>query len=109
MSETKTRKAVVTMEQVRDAFQRFTSAHVLTGEGAYAEHEFDKGMRGKGFAEYDHEGRIVHTFESKDDALAHYSGIAEGMWRVLDALANDSEVRESLIEWATTDTESAQD
>lgn len=85
MSETTARKAVVTTAQVRDAFASYASALVKVGQESVASHEFDKGARGRGFAEYDGAGNVVQSFETKDDALNHYSLIAKGMWIVLDA------------------------
>lgn len=84
MSEN-TRKAVVTTAQVRDAFASYASALVKVGQESVVDHEFDKGLRGRGFAEYDGNGNIVQSFETKDDALNYYSLIAKGMWIVLDA------------------------
>lgn len=83
MSDT-ARKAVVTTAQVRDAFASYASALVLVGQPEVAGNEFDKGLRGRGFAEYDAAGNVVRTFETKDDALNFYGLSAAAMWVVLD-------------------------
>ena len=86
--ETSTRKAVVTTAQVREAFAKYVGALVLIGQNDAAGNEFDKGARGKGFAEYDGAGNVVRSFETKDDALAFYGLTADGMWSVLDYVAS---------------------
>lgn len=96
MSETtKVRKAVVTTAQVAEAFASYASAQKVIGNDILS-HEFDKGFRGKGFAEYDGTGAVVRTFETKEDALSHYGLLAEGMWLVIDAAGlNTTDVDES--------------
>ena len=87
MSETTTRKAVVTTAQVQEAFASYVLAHVRNGDDTKNSNEFDKGLRGRGFAEYTGNGLVVRTFDTKEDALTYYSLLAEGMWKVLDRVA----------------------
>lgn len=99
MSDT-TRKAVVTTAQVAEAFAHYVAAHTVVGVDKTS-HEFDKGHRGKGFAEYDGTGAVVRSFETKEDALTEYSKVAEGMWLVIDAAnleghANEDDINNAL-------------
>ncbi len=72
MSETKTRKAVVTTAEVQTAVNNYTATRAtLTGKDAEVL-EFDKGARGKGFATYDAAGAVVANWETKEDALSFY-------------------------------------
>jgi hypothetical protein len=79
-----TRKAVITTAQVTAAFDRYKTALSVIGQDV-TEHEFDKGFRGRGFAQYDSNGNVVETFETKEAALLKYEGLAEGMWLVINA------------------------
>lgn len=83
MSEN-TRKAVVTTAEVVVAFDRYKTALSVIGQDI-TEHEFDKGFRGRGFAQYDSNGGVVENFETKEAALTKYNGLSEGMWLVIDA------------------------
>lgn len=91
-----TRKAVVTTAQVQEAFSRYQAAHRVVGTDLSG-HEFDKGARGKGFAEYDGAGNVVRSFESKEDALTLYSLTAEGMWLVINAANLEGHATEQQI------------
>ncbi len=72
MSETKTRKAVVTTAEVQNAVENYTATRAsLTGQDV-DKLEFDKGARGKGFATYDASGTVVAVWETKEDALSFY-------------------------------------
>lgn len=84
MSETTTRKAVVTTAQVTAAFDSYKGAFAVIGQDISG-HEFDKGFRGRGFAEYDSKGNVVRSFDTKEDALTTYSLTAAGMWTVIHA------------------------
>lgn len=86
MTEATARKAVVTTEQVRAAFASYVLANVRNGDNTIQDNEFDKGARGRGFAEYTGKGIVVRNFDTKDEALTYYGLLAEGMWRVLDKL-----------------------
>lgn len=90
MSETTTRKAVVTTVQVQAAFANYVAALVKIGDSGSVDNEFDKGFRGRGFAEYNAKGEVVRSFDTKEDALTYYSLLAEGMWRVLDTLSSET-------------------
>lgn len=83
MSEN-TRKAVVTTAEVVAAFDRYKTALSVIGEDL-SEHEFDKGFRGRGFAQYDSNGDVVESFDTKEAALTKYNGLSEGMWLVINA------------------------
>jgi hypothetical protein len=85
MSETTTRKAVVTTDQVREAFASYVLGFKKIGQDI-TKNEFDKGLRGRGFAEYDGKGEVIRSFDTKDDALTFYGFTAKGMWAVLDTL-----------------------
>lgn len=97
MSEnTATRKAVVTTAQVQAAFANYVAALVKIGDNGSVDNEFDKGFRGRGFAEYNIKGEVVRSFDTKEDALTFYSLTANGMWVVLDVLSKTPEERPAL-------------
>ena len=85
MSETKIRKAVVTLADVQIAFAAYAGVKAEIGSPVSG-HSFDKGPRGRGFAEYDATDDIVRTFDGKEDALTFYSRYAEVAREVIDAL-----------------------
>lgn len=93
MSEN-TRKAVVTTAQVQAAFDRYKAAHKVIGTDLDGS-EFDKGARGKGFAEYDAQGAVSRSFDSKEDALTHYGLVATGMWTVIHAAKLENQESET--------------
>lgn len=76
------RKAVITTAQVQAALQAVNDNY-RTIHPEWKNTEFDKGARGKGFAEYAQDGTVVRTFETKEDAYVHYSTFAEGMKAVM--------------------------
>jgi hypothetical protein len=84
MSESKVRKAVVTLAQVQTAFSAYAGVKAEIGTPVSG-HSFDKGPRGRGFAEYDAADSIVRTFEGKEDALTFYSRYTEVAREVIDA------------------------
>jgi hypothetical protein len=90
MTDTTTRKAVVTTAQVTEAFASYVAALTRIGQNI-SDHEFDKGFRGRGFAEYDGKGNVVRSFDTKEDALTTYGLTAKGMWLVLDTLPTPEE------------------
>lgn len=106
MSEN-TRKAVVTTAQVVEAFDRYKTALQVIGTDITG-HEFDKGFRGRGFAQYDSNGGVVETFETKNDALDTYAGKADGMWLVINA-AVKGELNLDVLKTETTVSEGTED
>ena len=83
-----TRKAVVTLAQVAEAFASYVKVKGIIGD-SLAGHTFDRGNRGKGFAQYDSTDRAVRTFETKEDALTFYSRYVEVATEVGTALGHD--------------------
>lgn len=71
-----TRKAVVTLAQVQEAFASYREIRGLMGDSLTG-HTFDRGMRGKGFAQYDATDSLVRTFDTKEEALTFYGRYAE--------------------------------
>lgn len=68
-----TRKAVVTTLQVQAAINRYETVKAeLSGLPAVGL-TFDKGARGKGFALYDPKDVVVNSFETKEEALLHFT------------------------------------
>ena len=90
MSE-KARKTVVTLEMVRTAFAAYAVVKSQIGMDV-SDHSFDRGARGKGFAEYDGTDRVVRTFDSKDDALVFYSRYVDVASEVLSAVGHPEHV-----------------
>ncbi len=79
MSETKTRKAVVTTAQVQSALDDMNALRAEIGLPVDGK-VFDKGLRGKGFAVYvdgSDTAAVVNTYETKEDALREFSAFAE--------------------------------
>lgn len=87
MSE-KTRKTVVTLEMVRTAFAAYAAIKAQIGTNV-SNHSFDRGARGKGFAEYDATDHVVRTFDSKEDALTFYSRYVDVASEVLSAVGHE--------------------
>lgn len=71
-----TRKAVVTLAQVQEAFASYREIRGLMGDSLTG-HTFDRGARGKGFAQYDATDSLVRTFDTKEEALTFYGRYAE--------------------------------
>jgi hypothetical protein len=67
------RKAVVTTLQVQNAINRYETVKAeLSGTPAVGL-VFDKGARGKGFALYAPDDSVVNSFETKEEALLHFT------------------------------------
>lgn len=82
MSEN-TRKAVITTAQVQTALNNAASIRAaVTGKPVEAL-TFDKGARGKGFAVYSADDKVITTFDSKEEAFIHYNRWAEVATEVL--------------------------
>ncbi len=77
MSETKTRKAVVTTAEVQEGLSLYLATREAISGAKAEKQEFDKGARGKGFATYDASGAVVKTWETKEEALSFYAGWVE--------------------------------
>lgn len=96
MSEsTSTRKAVVTTAQVQAAINRYETVKAeLSGTPAVGL-VFDKGARGKGFALYDPKDVVVNTFETKEEALLHFTRWVEVAEEIvlLQATAKQTETK----------------
>lgn len=96
MSEsTSTRKAVVTTAQVQAAINRYETVKAeLSGTPAVGL-VFDKGARGKGFALYDPKDVVVNTFETKEEALLHFTRWVEVAEEIvlLQATAKQAETK----------------
>lgn len=105
MSNT-TRKVAVVTSQVQSALAQYASTREMIGLKDTTGHEFDKGLRGKGFAQYDSNGNVVRTFETKDEAFAHYNGWTVTALEVLKAVGHQ-ELAESKGETAKKATEKA--
>lgn len=84
MSDT-ARKAVITTAQVQEALDR-VNANYKTLYPEWLSYEFDKGHRGRGFAQYNPDGSIVRSFDTKEDALGYFTSYADGMDAVLVVL-----------------------
>lgn len=65
------RKPVVVTSSVVAALEEYKGVKAELGIDV-SSFEFDKGARGKGFAVYQGD-RVVFTFETKEDALNHFS------------------------------------
>jgi hypothetical protein len=83
-----TRKAVVTIAQVSEAFADYAEIRKFIGQPVAA-HSFDKGPRGKGFAQYDGNDSVVRLFDSKEDALTFYGRYVEVAREVMAALGRE--------------------
>lgn len=89
MTETKVRKAVVKMEDVKVAFAAYVGIRQAV-IGDVQGHSFDKGFRGRGFAQYDSNDNVVRTFESREDALNYYKNWADIASEVLVAIRGEA-------------------
>ena len=85
---TNARKAVVTLAQVSEAFAEYAEIRKAIGSPVDG-HSFDKGARGKGFAQYDDKDNIVRSFESKEDGLTFYGRYVEVAREVMEALGHE--------------------
>lgn len=83
-----TRKAVVTLAQVSEAFGEYVKIKGIIGDSLTG-HTFDRGNRGKGFAQYDQGDNTVRTFDTKEDALTFYGRYVEVAREVGTALGHD--------------------
>jgi hypothetical protein len=88
MSEN-TRKAVITTAQVREALAEYLKIRLENGvaEATPGSLEFDKGMRGKGFATYKGND-VVAQFETKEEAYSFYKTWSDVALEVLEMMAN---------------------
>lgn len=86
MTDTKTRKAIVTLADVQEAFKGYAAVRSNIGMPVTG-HSFDRGARGKGFAQYDQADGIVRTFDTKEDAHIFYSRYVEVAQEVMHAPA----------------------
>lgn len=104
MSEvtSKARKAIVTLEMVREVFTAYGLIRARIGMPVVG-HTFDKGPRGKGFAQYDATDTIVRTFEGKEEAHTFYVRYVEVAEEVLSAPAV------SVVQEATEEVQEAQE
>lgn len=86
MSEvaSKIRKSIVTLEMVREVFTAYGLVRARIGMPVVG-HSFDKGPRGKGFAQYDATDSIVRSFEGKEEAHTFYVRYVEVAQEVLHA------------------------
>ena len=83
MSENTARKAVVTTAQVQEKVNLYAEVRKeIAGLEKVETFEFDKGMRGKGFATYDSDGNVVETFEGKEEALTFYNTWINAAWQI---------------------------
>ncbi len=102
MSETTTRKAVVTTEAVRTALAGYLAVRKELGFEDSAL-EFDKGPRGKGFAVYN--GAVtVTSFETKEEAFNHYARYAEVAAEVLGQVIKNQEAKKEAEQKPATKT-----
>lgn len=85
MSDTSTRKPVITTVQVQEALDR-VNANYKTLDPKFLSFEFDKGARGKGFALYTASGDVARSFDTKEDALVWANTFADGMVAVMSTL-----------------------
>lgn len=85
---TNARKAVVTLAQVSEAFAEYAEVRKAIGSPVDG-HSFDKGARGKGFAQYDDKDNIVRSFESKEDGLTFYGRYVEVAREIMTALGHE--------------------
>lgn len=101
------RKAVITLNQVQAAFLAYQTVRTAMGDDITG-HTFDRGARGKGFAQYDTTDAVVRTFDSKEDALSHYGRYTDVAREVMEvfsvglyAPAEEAESAEEAQEEAT--------
>lgn len=78
------RKAIVSLDAVREAFASYASVREEIGLPTTG-HTFDRGARGKGYAQYNSADMIVRTFDTKEDALTFYSRYSEVAREILSA------------------------
>lgn len=84
------RKAVVTTVQVQDALSKVNDNYKFVLPD-WKDTEFDKGARGKGFAEYDQSGSVIRSFDTKEDALKFYTQFAAGQASMMVYLPKSDE------------------
>lgn len=94
-TEIKTRKAVVTMEQVQVALKAVNDVLTVLNKDHKAT-EFDRaaGRKATGFSEYDSHDNAIRNFETKEDALVYYRTFLDGMNAVISTLPK-TETQES--------------
>lgn len=80
-----TRKAVVTLAQVGEAFAAYLAVKADMGQPITG-HTFDRGNRGRGFAEYDSNDSTVRTFDTKEEAHTFYGRYSEIAREVMEAV-----------------------
>lgn len=90
----KARKAVVTLADVQEAFSLYKAVKADMGAPILG-NAFDRGLRGKGFAEYDATDSIVRTFEGKEEAQTFYGRYAEIAREVMAAVGHAAPVTEA--------------
>lgn len=93
MSE-KARKTVVTLANVQEAFSIYRAVKADMGAPIIG-HSFDRGNRGKGFAEYDNNDNTIRTFETKEEAQVFYGRYAEIAREVMTAVGHAVPVTEA--------------
>lgn len=94
MNAEKARKAVVTLAQVQEAFSLYQAVKADMGTPILG-HAFDRGNRGKGFAEYDHNDSVVRSFDTKEEAHTFYARYAEIAREVMAAVGHAAPVSDS--------------
>lgn len=95
MSEA-TRKAVITTAQVQEALNAFTKTLSTVSGQPETRMEFDKGARGKGFATYDPSGKVIESYDTKEDAYVKFTNWVTVAEQVLSLIAaRPAEVKET--------------
>lgn len=79
------RKRITTLAEVTEAFNAYRDLKVSIGADVSG-HSFDRGLRGKGYAEYNAADTIVRTFDGKDEALSFYSRYVEVAREIMSAI-----------------------
>lgn len=78
------RKAIVSLTEVQEAFTAYGQVRAEIGADVSG-HTFDRGARGKGFAQYDAGDNIVRSFEGKEEALNFFRRYVEVAREVMAA------------------------
>lgn len=89
-----TRKAVITLAQVQEVFTAYLGVRSDMGQPSTG-HTFDRGNRGKGFAEYSATDSTVRTFDTKEEAHTFYSRYSEIAREVMTAVGHVPAPQES--------------
>jgi hypothetical protein len=101
MTDTNTRKAVVTTAQVQSALTDYLTVRKELGfEDPTL--EFDKGFRGRGFAVYSGETAVL-SFDTKEDAYTHFSRYAEIAAEVLAQVVKNQAAKTASTAKKTTE------